>query len=137
MSISSHTPPDDRDAEPKFVCFTCVGDTYLSEAIRKDGNREICSYCNTVQASIDIEELADRVEGAFGRHHRRTSTEPDDFEYMLLRDRESNYDWERHGGPVVWAIANAAEIDEPIAADVQHVLRCARRAGSPFGHAAP
>ncbi len=41
---------------------------------------------------------------------------------MMLRDRESNYEFERHGEPVVWAIANAAEVDEAIATDVQQIL---------------
>jgi hypothetical protein len=41
---------------------------------------------------------------------------------MMLRDSESNYTFERHGEPVVWAIANAAEIDEAIATDVQKIL---------------
>jgi len=66
--------------------------------------------------------LADHVESAFERHYTRTSPEPDDFEYMMLRDRESNYEFERHGEEVVWAIANAAEIDEAIATDVQKIL---------------
>jgi hypothetical protein len=66
--------------------------------------------------------MADRIEGAFDAHFRRTSTEPNDFEYMMLRDKESNYDWARHGEEIVWAIANAAEVDEKIATDVQQFL---------------
>lgn len=66
--------------------------------------------------------LADYVEAAFERHYKRTSPDPDDLEYMMLRDREGSYNFERHGEPVVWAIANAAEIGEAIAADVQKIL---------------
>ena len=39
-----------------------------------------------------------------------------------MADRESNYDWERDGEPVVWAIANAASIQEEVAQDIQSIL---------------
>ena len=39
-----------------------------------------------------------------------------------MADRESNYDWERDGEPVVWAIANAASIEEGVAQDIQSIL---------------
>jgi hypothetical protein len=71
---------------------------------------------------ISIDAMADWVEAAFGDHYRRTSTQPDDYEYMMLRDKESSFDWSRHGDPVVDAIAEAAGIDESIASDVQAVL---------------
>ncbi|HJU03842.1 MAG TPA: RES domain-containing protein [Nitrospiraceae bacterium] len=123
MSVSTASlPSDDAEADSKFVCFACVGDSFLSDVIQKSGEQQTCSYCHTTQAAMGIEQFADHVEGAFDRHYRRTSTEPDDYEYMLLRDRESNYDWDRHGEPVVPAIASAAEVNEPIAEDAQRIL---------------
>jgi hypothetical protein len=41
---------------------------------------------------------------------------------MMIRDKEISYEWDRHGEPIIWAIANAAEIDESIASDVQAIL---------------
>jgi hypothetical protein len=41
---------------------------------------------------------------------------------MMLKDPESSYNWDRHGEEVVWAIANAAEVGEAIAKDVQEIL---------------
>jgi hypothetical protein len=113
---------DEDQSELKRVCFACVGEEFLSTEIKKDGSAAKCSYCGKKRRCITIAEMADRVEGAFDSHYRRTSTEPDDYENMMLKDKESNYDWSRHGEEVVWAIANAAEIDEQIATDVQQLL---------------
>jgi hypothetical protein len=122
MSLSPESLSVDDDADDKFICFACVGDSFLSDTIQKSGEQHACSYCHTTQQAIGLEELADEIEGAFDRHYRRTSTEPDDYESMLLRDKESNYDWDRHGEPVVDAIASAAEVDETIAEDAQRIL---------------
>ncbi len=113
---------DDNDDDPKFVCFACVGESHLSDIIHESGEEKTCSYCNAGQEAIGIEALADHIEGAFNRHYRQTSTEPNDYEHMLSRDRESTYDWERHGEPVVCAIVNAADVKDEIAEDVQRIL---------------
>jgi RES domain/HEPN/RES N-terminal domain 1 len=122
MSPSSPSAQTDDDTEEKFVCHACVGDSFLSDSIQQRGEQHACSYCQTTQEAISIEDLADEIEGAFDRHYRRTSTEPNDYEHMMLRDKDSNYDWDRHGEPVVDAIATAAEINDTIAEDVQRIL---------------
>lgn len=122
MSPSSASAQTDHDTEDKFVCHACVGDSFLSDAIQQRGEQHACSYCDTTQEAISIEVFADEIEGVFDRHYRRTSTGPNDYEYMLLRDKESSYDWNRHGEPVVDAIASAAEVDETIAEDAQRIL---------------
>jgi hypothetical protein len=113
---------DSDDSDLKHVCFACVGEEFLSAEIKKDGNAAKCSYCGKKRRCFSIEELADRVESAFDAHYQRTSTEPDDFEYMMQKDKESDYEWSRHGEGVVWAIAEAAEVDEAVATDVQKLL---------------
>ncbi|MGJ4941439.1 RES domain-containing protein [Bradyrhizobium sp. HKCCYLS1011] len=119
----SEPPLSDEDPpETKNVCFACVGDEYLSAKIKRLGASKPCSYCGEKRRVIPIEELADHVETAFEQHYERTSPDPDDFEHMMMSDRESGYTFLRHGDPVVWAIAGAAEIDETIAADVQRIL---------------
>ena len=49
-------------------------------------------------------------------------TQAGSYQRMLLADRESNYDWERDGEPVVYAIMSAAGIPEAAAEDVQNIL---------------
>lgn len=104
------------------LCHHCVGEEYLGDEVRRKGRRGQCSYCGRSARSYTLEDFADRVETAFEQHFRRTSDQPTSWELSLLSDRESDYEWERHGEPVVWAIANAAEIPEQAAKDIQIIL---------------
>jgi hypothetical protein len=66
--------------------------------------------------------MADIIAQAFEQYYERTSNQPESWEYALLADRESDYDWERKGEPVLYAIMNAAEIPEAAAHDIQKIL---------------
>lgn len=113
---------DDND-DQKRVCHNCVNEAYLSQCIEERGVVAHCHYCgDDEEATITISELADEIEGAFERHYERSSPDPDDFQYAMLRDKEIDYEWWREGEPVVWAIANAADVRENIAQDVLEVL---------------
>lgn len=105
------------------ICHHCVGEAYLSALIERDGEVGACSYCKgDEEPCIPIDELAGYIVGAFERHYYRTSPNPDMYESMLLRDKELAYDFERHGEPVLYAIEEAASIDEPAAQDVLDIL---------------
>lgn len=106
----------------KRICDACVGESYLKGLIRTSGQTRKCSYCKKRGPTIAIDELAEHLEGAFERHYRRTSTEPDSYQRAVMNDPESTYDWERDGEPVIWAIVNAAEIPVEAATDVQEIL---------------
>ncbi|SKA33260.1 RES domain-containing protein [Enhydrobacter aerosaccus] len=106
----------------KRICDDCVGEPFLKDLIQKTGKKRKCAYCKISAPTISVGELAERVDGAFDRHYRRTSTEPDGYQWMAMKDPESNYDWERDGEPVIWAIVNAAVISEKAATDVQEIL---------------
>lgn len=113
---------DDKDDEER-VCRGCVGEDFLRGLIDKDGVVAECAFCGAEEeATITLEELADHVEGAFDRHFERTSPDPDMFEEMLIRDREINFEWYRHGEPVLYAIADAASISEELAQAVLDIL---------------
>ena len=118
MSANKH--PD--NISERRVCSNCVGEAFLRTEIVSEGENKRCSYCKNMGKTITIDHLADRIEAAVSQHFERTSTEPSDFEHLMLSDRESNYDWERHGEPVKDVISNLAEIDESITSDVQSVL---------------
>lgn len=66
--------------------------------------------------------LTELIEQAFDEHFVRTADQPNSFQYSMLADKESDYDWFRDGEPVVDAIASAAEIPEDAASDIQQVL---------------
>ncbi|NOJ81606.1 RES family NAD+ phosphorylase [Myxococcus xanthus] len=116
----SKTPDD--SVGTKRICADCIGEPYLKAAIEARAEIATCSYCEDEGPTEAIDDLANRVELAFESHFRRTSTEPDGFEYMMLKDRESSYEWNRHGVPVVDVIAEAAEIEEEPAEDVRAIL---------------
>lgn len=105
------------------ICRNCVGETYLREVIAREGAMQTCHYCEGDEdPCIGIADLADHIQGAFERHYTRTSDQPDMYESMMLSDKESDYDWYRHGEPVQDAIADAASIEENVAADVIEIL---------------
>ena len=111
------------DDDEKRICHRCVSDGYLSVIIEKEGVVGVCSYCSDdEQTTITVDELSDHVDGAFERHYVRTSDQPDTYESMLLRDKEIDYDWDRHGEPVLYAIEEAAGIEEEPAQDVLDIL---------------
>ena len=113
---------DIDELKVRCICFSCVGEQHLSDEISAKGKRKKCNYCGQIGRSYSVGDVAKRVQTAFEQHYFRTSDQPDDWESMLLRDRESNYEWDRHGEPVVYAIMNAAEISEEAAQDIQTIL---------------
>ena len=113
---------DYDDLLQKLVCFHCVGESYLQQQIQRTGQRGRCSYCEQVEPSYSTETLAELVEQAFEQHYLRTADQPNSWQVRLLSDRESHYVWDRAGEPVIWAIENAAGIDEEVAKDIQSIL---------------
>lgn len=112
---------DEHDDE-QWICHQCVEEPFLSSTIVTTGEIEVCSYCENEGHCWTIEQLADRIEKAFEEHYVRTSTEPDDWQQSLLRDRESDYEWDRNGEPVREAIEGAARIPDEAVSDVLEVL---------------
>ena len=111
-----------EELKARSICFSCVGEEYLSGEISARGNRNKCSYCGERGRTYSVGELAERVETAFEQHYVRTSDQPDGYQSMLLADRELDYVWDRDGEPVVYAIMDAADIPEAAAEDVQKIL---------------
>jgi hypothetical protein len=107
----------------KKICHACVGEEFLSTEISQDGRLLKCSFCGTPKARCyKLDQMADRIDTAFERHYVRTSDQPNDWEYTLCGDKESTFDFDRHGEPVVYAIMNAADIPEQAARDIQAIL---------------
>lgn len=120
--MASDDDDDINELKAKRLCHKCAGEKYLGDEVRHKGHRGRCSYCGRSARSYTIEDIAERVETAFEQHFRRTSDQPTSWQQSLLSDRDSDYEWERGGEPVVWAIANAAEIPEQAAQDIQTIL---------------
>lgn len=111
---------EDDDDESQQVCANCVGESYLSNQIQNTGSLGFCSYCDDEANCIKLEELADHIEQAFERHFERTADEPDGWEYAMSKNGGPG--WEHKGESAIWAISEAAKIDEMIAEDVRSFL---------------
>lgn len=112
-----------QELSAKRLCHHCVGERFLKAEIRVEGHRGRCSYCDRpASKSYTIGDLADRIEEVFETHYVRTSDQPNSWQITMLSDRESTYDWERDGEPVLDAISNAAVIDDEPAQDILTIL---------------
>ena len=117
----SMSDSDDEDAVR--ICHNCVDEPFLKALIERDAAVGDCGYCgDDEERCILVEELADHVEGAFERHYVRTSPDPDMYEDMLIRDKEIDYDWYRHGEPVLDVIQEVASVAPEVARDVLDIL---------------
>ena len=85
------------DEETLSICHECVGDEFLKKGIRAEGKRGKCSYCEKSRKVVPLPWLAENIHSAIEEHFYLTSSEPTPLEYALLSEKESNYDWERHG----------------------------------------
>jgi hypothetical protein len=106
----------------KRICYQCVEEDFLRAEIKELGQRRQCSYCKHRAKSYTIRDIAERIEEAFEQHFTRTSDQPSSWQQHLLSDKESTYEWQREGEPVVYAIMNAAEVPHQAAEDIQAVL---------------
>jgi len=100
---------DSDELKAKRICYGCVGESYLSQEIHRTGDEAECSYCEETAQCWTVEDLADRLETAFEHHFIRTSDQPTAWQQSLLSDRESDYEWERDGYPVLDAIERAGD----------------------------
>jgi hypothetical protein len=110
---------DINELKAKKLCHKCVGEKYLADEVRSKGQRGRCSYCVGAPGHTSLRTLPS-VETA-EQHFSGLQINPLPAAVPAVGS-ESNYEWERDGEPVVWAIANAAEIPEQVAQDIQAIL---------------
>lgn len=106
----------------KKICCNCVEEKYLRNEIQSKGKKRKCSYCCEVDRTFTIDQLSDFFEIALKKFYYKTPDEPSDFEYALLKDKESSYDWDREGTPIVDLIEECGEIPREVATDIQQIL---------------
>ena len=111
---------DDTSIGDKRICSDCIEEEYLQAKIEKTREKAKCDYCGTRGKTVSIGDLADDVQGAFRRHYYRTPVDASDFEYLMMK--ETDYEWEREGQPAVYAIQEAVHIPHDAAEDVRQLL---------------
>jgi hypothetical protein len=117
--MTGHILSHDDEA---YLCWQCVGETFLRDLIRKQGKTKACSFCQNRRKAFHLEEVADIFEIAFQSHYKRTRTGPTDLEYAMIRHGISNDMWLRDGEPVLEAFKSAADISTEIAEAIREIL---------------
>ncbi|MEJ0086405.1 MAG: RES family NAD+ phosphorylase [Pseudomonadota bacterium] len=110
---------DVEDLKKNWICVDCVGEDFLRAEIERLGTNEACSYCDSEEKTISLEDFSDYIDTAFEQHYHRTSPDPEDGIDWLMA-KEGN--WERAGERSTDAIGNAARIDEDPAEHVRQIL---------------
>lgn len=110
----------DDDLESRRLCSACVGESYLSDEIEKEGQSAQCGYCERIGQTYSLGEMADRFETVFEEHFVRSPTDPSGYEYALAKEGGPN--WSRHGEPTAVVIGEVAQLEEEPANDIQRIL---------------
>jgi RES domain/HEPN/RES N-terminal domain 1 len=115
-------PKPTSSCNDEYLCWNCVGETFLSGRIREKGRVATCSFCSERRNALPLDQVADMFELAFNTHYKRTATGPTDFEEAMYRHGIRTDFWMRDGEPVVDAFVSAAEISTDIAKAIQEIL---------------
>lgn len=106
--------------EDSRLCSGCVSDHYLSAKIQAEGEEASCSFCEDLTNTFSLGRIAELTEQAFSEHFERTSDRPSDWESLLIR--EVDFDWDREGDQVHYVIAEIAGVDEDVAEVITKIL---------------
>lgn len=103
-SLPEQNSPRESD---RWVCSSCIGDSFLKKKINEMGQPQKCFFCNTVNPSITIDVLADYAVDAF---------------YRYAKPRNSPVEKEIGVSPEI-AVSQLLKSDKPVGEVVFRVLR--------------
>ena len=107
--------------DEKHVCHDCIGDDFLSKAVKATGTPIKCTYCAATKESISLDALSDRVQLVIEEHFVRTPSEPDWMDAILIREGMIG-NWLPDGQQVECLIMDMADVSEEIAREVANSL---------------
>ena len=82
----------------------------MSREVLESGIQDQCSFCGEVSASIELEELAEKIHEVIENYFVQTASEPEGYEYLLAKEGL----WERPGEQVGDLICGIAVIEPEI-----------------------
>lgn len=114
---------DTLNSKNKKICSDCIGDNYISTRIEETGELFSCSECEEEDVkTITFFELSEYVHAGFKDHCQRTPSEPNSLEYMMLNDKESNYEWWREGEEPEYIVSEHLKVNESISNEIVQIL---------------
>lgn len=110
------------EEDPRYICYECIREEFLSDEIETQGKRRKCSFCNSVKRTYLISDIADRVESVMLSFYERTSPDPTSWQERLQADKESNYYWERKGSTLIDILQNEFDFTLKAAKHISQML---------------
>ena len=110
-----------QDYTEECVCYKCIGDTFLSDQVKRDGDTSNCTFCGNKSQTLTVNSFATRIEEVIEQHFRRSSSQPEYWDSMLLREGLLDF-WTPHGDQIDQLIAEMSLVDQRIATNVTECL---------------
>lgn len=79
------------------ICHDCLTDTYLSKYIREENQIEECDHCKSENPVLSLMEISEIFEATINNLYGVTASDPNFYQLMMIKDKESSYEWEREG----------------------------------------
>lgn len=113
-----------KGPDETWICSGCINEPFLSADIEEDGTQHSCDYCGANQACFSLETISELTEQAIEEHYVRTSSEPSELEYAMIRhsDSDNPYYWDREGDDIVSVIEELLVTRSNVATDIQQLL---------------
>ena len=110
-----------RNYADQNLCYNCIGDKLLSDEVCKDGYIRDCSFCGVTTETIPLNDFATRIQGVIEDYFSRSSSQPDVWDSILLREGLLDF-WTPHGGQLDQVIAEIGVLEEHITTIVADCL---------------
>lgn len=102
-----------------MLCERCIGEAWLRDRIRRDGQPARCAACARQGHCLDSDDIADQVERVINEQFQETSREPEGFDVYLAREGH----WEQPGTYIAELISELVEAaDDRVGELIRDVL---------------
>ncbi len=106
-----------NNIEDNLVCVDCVDDSFLVDMIVENGNKDVCSYCETKDYCIDLVELTHMFGEKFEEYYQIGESFPRSVK------GSDNPIWESDGDSIANCLMEIGLSDERVAEDMVYLLR--------------
>lgn len=117
---SNHRIPKSKD-DNRRLCRACTSNDWLRNEIERTGALGSCSFCDKItERGLPLHVVAGFVDQAFEDHFDKTPENPSDWEYVLMK--EFDKDWDRTGEEISYVLQEAAGVEEDVAEALREML---------------
>ena len=103
--------------DEELIGECCIGDPFVKETIRSDGEKGVCSSCDTEGMCMTVSELADLVDSVFRENYEQAEEEPH------FPEESDNVEYYAEGENASSIIAAMLETDDGIAEQIEEALK--------------